>query len=434
VATAAVLWVLLSSQMKLDCFRGGWRFPAVVSQISLAVLCLMSILLAAGYLRRDYVSRLALSYFGILLFVGFIGIRYIARLLLLAKSLNGHIRRVVIVGTGPIARELALKINRHPEMLCSVVGFLWPEDDGNVSSHNFKTSVTIPAWNVVELLSAQAVSDVILALPEPSLPEVLNLASRCRENGISVSFVPQPYELNLSKPALLDLDGIPVLQLHEVPASDFFFQSKRFVDIVLGSFFCAIAIPILLPAAIGLRGTKGRGFRWETRCGQHGRSFSMLRLNVDRHSADATRFETVLEKMSLTELPQLWNVLRGEMSLVGPRPEPPDRVKRYSEWLQQRLSIKPGMTGLAQVHGLRDQNSSEEKTRFDLQYILNPSAVADVSILLQTLWTLAMRLFPYPRRDAAEPNTQGSRLVDEVTPQFVEETLQGAHRSQSSAD
>ncbi len=406
VATAAVLWVLLSSQMKLDCFRGGWRFPAVVSQISLAVLCLMSILLAAGYLRRDYVSRLALSYFGILLFVGFIGIRYIARLLLLAKS----------------------------QMLCSVVGFLWPEDDGNVSSHNFKTSVTIPAWNVVELLSAQAVSDVILALPEPSLPEVLNLASRCRENGIRVSFVPQPYELYLSKPALLDLDGIPVLQLHEVPASDFFFQSKRFVDIVLGSFFCAIAIPILLPAAIGLRGTKGRGFRWETRCGQHGRSFSMLRLNVDRHSADATRFETVLEKMSLTELPQLWNVLRGEMSLVGPRPEPPDRVKRYSEWLQQRLSIKPGMTGLAQVHGLRDQNSSEEKTRFDLQYILNPSAVADVSILLQTLWTLAMRLFQYQRRSLAESNAHGARLLDNDIGQNFEETLQIAHRSQTSAD
>ena len=152
------------------------------------------------------------------------------------------------------------------------------------------------------------------------------------------------------------------------------------------------------------------------------------------HRFASERFERVLEKMSLTELPQLWNVLRGDMSLVGPRPESPDRVKRYSEWQQLRLSMKPGMTGLAQVHGLRDQNSSEEKTRFDLQYILNPSAVADVSILLQTLWTLAMRLFPYPRRDAAEPNTQGSRLVDEVTPQFVEETLQGAHRSQSSAD
>jgi len=433
LVTAAVLWILLSSWMKLDCFRGGWRLPAAASQIFLAVLCLMSVLLSAGYLWRDYVSRLVLTYFGILLFVGFIGIRYVARLLLLAKSRNGHIRRVVIVGTGPIARELALKISRHPEILCKVVGFLCPEDDGNIAPQNSETAVTVPALGLVDLLSAQAISDVILALPRPSLPEVLNLVGRCREHGIGVSFVPQPYELYLSKPALLDLDGIPVLELHEPPASDFFFLSKRLVDIVLGSLFSAIAILVLLPAVIGLRRTKVRVFRWETRCGRYGKSFSMLRLNVDRHSADATRFERVLEKMSLTELPQLWNVLRGEMSLVGPRPESPDRVKRYSEWLQQRLSIKPGMTGLAQVHGLRDQNSSEEKTRFDLQYILNPSAVTDLSILLQTFWTLGMRLCQYRRRVAA-PNDHGFKLFDELTPEFAEETLQGAHRSQSSAD
>ena len=141
LATAAVLWILLSSWMKLDCFRGGWRLPAAASQIFLAVLCLMSVLLSPGYLWRHYVSRLVLTYFGILLFVGFIGIRYVARLLLLAKSRNGHIRRVVIVGTGPIARELALKISRHPEMLCKVVGFLCPEDDGNIAPQNSPTAI-----------------------------------------------------------------------------------------------------------------------------------------------------------------------------------------------------------------------------------------------------------------------------------------------------
>lgn len=92
----------------------------------------------------------------------------------------------------------------------------------------------------------------------------------------------------------------------------------------------------------------------------------MLRLNIDRTGSNASRFEAVLRKFSLTELPQLWNVLQGDMSLVGPRPESPHRVYRYSEWQQQRLTVKPGMTGLAQVQGLREQHSSEEKTRFDL--------------------------------------------------------------------
>jgi lipopolysaccharide/colanic/teichoic acid biosynthesis glycosyltransferase len=90
-------------------------------------------------------------------------------------------------------------------------------------------------------------------------------------------------------------------------------------------------------------------------------------------------------------LPQLWNVLRGDMSLVGPRPESPERVKYYSEWQRQRLKVRAGVTGLAQVNGLREQHSSEDKTRFDLQYILNWSPLLDLSLILQTVWTLLSR-------------------------------------------
>lgn len=435
LAVTVIFWTFLPTWMKLDCFRGGWHFPAVVSRVLLAVLWLMCILLAAGYFAQEYVSRLALSYFGVLLFVGFLGIRYAARRLLLSRYHSGKIRRLVIVGAGRIARELALKIKRHPEIACNVVGFLCPEDEGNLGSQDSALTTTVPTLGVVDLLTSQRITDVILALPRPSVPEVLNLVGRCRERGINVSFVPQPYELYLSKPALLDLDGIPILELREVFASDFFLHSKRFIDIALGLTLSGFSVPILLPAVIGLRWTKGRAFRWENRCGRHGKSFSMLRLNVDRHSATLTKFERLLENISFTELPQLWNVLRGEMSLVGPRPESSDRVQRYSEWQQRRLSIKPGMTGLAQVHGLRDQNSSEEKARFDLQYIMNPSAMADISILLQTVWTLTLRFFEYPRLPAAsDSNLPSPSLVEKVAPYFLENSLQDAHRSQSSAD
>ncbi len=430
LAVTIIIWMLLSAWMKLDCFRGGWHFPAVFSRLFLAVFCLMCVLLSGGYLAREYVSRLALTYFGVLLFGGFVGIRYVGRLLLLARSRGGKVRRVVIVGANRVARELALKIKRHPEMMCDVVGFLCPEDDGNLSCQE---ATTVPALGVADLLAGQQISDLILALPRPSLPEILNLVARCRERGINLSFVPQPYELYLSRPALLDVDGIPVLELREVFASDFFFRCKRFIDIVVAAVMSVVALPVLLPAAIGLRWTKGRAFRWERRCGQHAKVFFMLRLNVERHSANLPRFERLLENMSLTELPQLWNVLRGEMSLVGPRPESSARVQRYSEWQQRRLSIKPGMTGLAQVHGLRDQTPSEEKARFDLQYILNPSATADISILLQTLWTLTIRSFRYPRLVAPEPSLVRTGFFDGGAPHLLEKTLQDAHRSQSSA-
>jgi lipopolysaccharide/colanic/teichoic acid biosynthesis glycosyltransferase len=427
LAAAAVFWTFLSSGLNLDCFRGGWLLPAVVSKTFLAVLCLMGILFSGAYLRRDYVSRLALSYFAILLFVGFVGIRYLAHLLLLTRYRTGRIRKVAIVGTGRVACELASKINRHPEMLWQVVGFMCREDEDAFSPQTCETAVIVPAPCVADMLTAQEVSDVIVAVPNPSLPDILKLASCCRERGIRVSIVPQPYELYLSRPTLLDLDGIPVLELDETFASNFFLQSKRFVDIVLGSLFSVAAIPILLLPVIRLRLTKGKAFRWETRCGRSGESFAMLRLNVDRHSVDATRFERMLAQMSLTELPQLWNVLRGDMSLVGPRPEPPERVCRYSEWQQQRLRLKPGVTGLAQVQGLREQHPSEDKTHFDLQYLLSCSLWTDLSLLLQTIWTLTVRSASWPkplgeRESAPMP-------ADPVRLSMKEEILEDAHRS-----
>ncbi len=433
LSVSIVFWILLSVWTSLDCFRGGWHFPSVVSRLFLAVFCLMGLLFSAGYLEREYVSRLALGYFGLLLFIGFVAIRYGVRLLLLARYRAGKVRRVVIAGSDRVARELAGKIKRHPEMVSKVVGFLCPENEGNLNSEGSLVASSVPTLGVVNFLADHQIDDLIVALPKPAVPEILNLAGRCRERGINVSFVPQPYELYLSRPALLDLDGIPVLELREISPSDLYFRCKRICDAALGSLLTIVAFPILLPAVIGLQRSKGKAFCWEARCGRHGRPFSMLRLNVERSLAASSRFERLLASLSLTELPQLWNVLKGEMSLVGPRPESLDRVQRYSEWQQQRLSVKPGITGLAQVHGLRDQNSSEEKARFDLQYILNPSPLADVSILLQTFWTLAVRLFEYPAL-ATSSDVVSTRFLDRVTPHFLKDGLPDAHRSQSSAD
>jgi len=431
------LWALLCNKMKLDGFRGGWRFSAMVSALFLGVFFLMTVLLAASYLSRRYVSRLALGYFGILLLLGFIAIRYGARLFLRARHRRGKVGRVVIVGNGQVARELATNIERHPEMLCKVVGFLYPQDaSGNLGlprtiAHNSAPLFTL---KVVDLLRNQQVDELILALQKPSWPELLNLVARCREQAINVSLVPQPYELYLSKPDLLDLGGMPLLRLRDASTSTLFFQWKRMVDLAVSLLLSLVAVPVLLSVAGVLRWRKGQGFRWETRSGKNGKPFAMLRLNVDRNAGNKTRFERFLQQLSITELPQLLNVLGGDMSLVGPRPESPERVRHYSDWQQQRLSVKPGMTGLAQVHGLREQHSSEEKTRFDLQYLLNPSPLADLSLLLQTLWTLVMRMFHYPKLGLADPAAPVNKKIADFRFSSVEEALQHAHRSQPSAD
>lgn len=431
------VWALLSHKMNLDGFRGGWHLPAMVSAVFLGVLLLMTVLLAGSYLSQRYVSRLALGYFGVLLLSGFIAIRYGARLFLRTRHRAGKVGRVVIVGNGQVAREIAAKIERHPEMLCKVVGFLYPQDapyDLGLPRAVTRESATFLTLKVVDLLHSQHVDELILALQKPSWPELLNLVGRCREQGINVSLVPQPYELYLSKPDLVDLSGLPLLRLRESSTSSIFLLEKRIVDLTVTMLLLPVAVPVLLLAAIVLLATKGKVFRWEARSGKNGKSFPMLRLNVDRHATDATSLERLMQQLSITELPQLFNVLCGDMSLVGPRPESPDRVRHYSEWEQQRLSVKPGITGLAQVHGLREQHSSEEKTRFDLQYLLKPSLLTDLSLLLQTSWTLAIRMFHQAQSGPAEQVVSESKPVSDFRFPSVEEAFQRAHRSQSSAD
>jgi lipopolysaccharide/colanic/teichoic acid biosynthesis glycosyltransferase len=426
LVAAWIIWTLLSLFLSLDGFEGGWRLSAVVSQLLLAVGGLMVVLLAGGYLLASYVSRLVLVNFGLLLFGGFVLIRVGAYLLLRAGSENGTARRIVIAGRGPLVRELARKIGRHPEMLCRVVGFLSP-DDGNADSELCSgpaAMVNIASVSIVDLLSTHRVDELILALPDCSPPELLSLAAHCRERGIGVSLVPQLYELYLSRPNLIDLDGLPVVQLGQ-PKIARVSAWKRVLDVTLGTALSLIALPLMLPTALVLRLAKGRAFRWDVRCGYQGATFEMLRLNVDRVARGGSWFERFLGELSLTEAPQLWNVLRGDMSLVGPRPEAPDRVCRYSDWQRQRLIVKPGITGLAQVHGLREHHSSEEKTRFDLQYLLNPSPWTDVSLLLQTVWTLTFRRSNRAKVASALAETESSSVGSD----FRREIIQDAHRS-----
>jgi len=216
---------------------------------------------------------------------------------------------------------------------------------------------------------------------------------------------------------------------------------KRLLDFALALALAVLTLPILLFSAAVLRFSTGSAFRWERRIGWRGGEFSMLRLNVDHDPQCESRFARMLSQLSISELPQFWNVLRGDMSLVGPRPESPERASLYSAWQQQRLTVKPGMTGLAQVHGLREQHTSEDKTRHDLQYMLHPSLLKDLSLLVETIWTLTLRLINLPRRVRKEstPDTPGAAaalhpIFYSPSTQSFPEMLQHAHRTQSGSD
>jgi len=411
-----LIWSILSTSLDLDGSRGGWRVPAIVSHLLLSVAIVMIALLAAGYLSRFYVSRLALAYFSLITFVGFVSIRILAKAILNTRYRVGAVRRVVIVGSGPVAREAAERFEQHPEMLCKVVGFLSPEDAclEVLNSQISPGTEIVSICGVVELLKRRRVEELVFAASRNGTPGVAELMDQCVKQGIAVSIIPQPYELYLSAPELMDLDGIPILRLRHSLWEAEEPSWKRVMDLVLTIPLLLLSLPVILISAFLLKITKGSAFRREERYGLRGRQFWLYRLDSPRNAFEAPFYELIIQHLSITELPQLLNVLQGDMSLVGPRPEGFESVRHYTDWHRQRLSVRPGMTGLAQVHGMREQSSLEQKTRYDLQYILRRSLFQDVALLLQTMWTLTRRLGHLSALRGAEsirPSPESKSLV-----------------------
>ena len=428
IGSALVIWAFLYLSKNLDGFSGGWHFPTILSQVFVAVFYLMVFLLSLSFLQKTYYSRLLLLYLACLLPVGLLTVRCLMRWAIASRSWNGGRRRAVILGTGHLAHELAHKISCHPELLLEVVGLLYPSDASNGFAGPQQDTISLQSLNVHRMLQQRNVKELIVVMPHPVGADAEKLISKCREAGMLVRLVPQGYELYVSEAQMVEVDGVPLISLEERNISALALALKRAVDFVGGLLFVVLCSPLLAIPILSLKRRRGRAFTVDTRCGAGGSVFRMLRLNINRDNPGSNGLDRLLASLSLTELPQLWNVVRGDMSLVGPRPEAPERVRHYSDWQRQRLSVKPGLTGLAQVHGLREQHSSEEKARFDLQYIFHWSLFLDFSLILQTAWTLVIRLLePVGAKTSINPRAYATVTVP------LKEVLD-VNRSQPSAD
>ncbi|MGH9451518.1 MAG: sugar transferase [Terriglobia bacterium] len=398
IALSLGTWVLIFLLYGVDHFPGMGESTLAISKLITAWLFLIAVLLAGMYLARTFYSRLLFLFMSILVVLFLFATRLIYRASLRRMRKYGvGLRRVVIVGHSDLAAELAERIERHLDLHYELVGYLAPTTGRMQGNGNLKTEEHEATMRGTEAmareLAAMNVHELLFAIPIRRETETLDFIAHCQQRGITIKSVPEYYDLHTSHIESVSIDGIPILEMK----GTFLHPSLQFVKRVIDVGLVILTLPVTAPA-IGLIGVvlylaSRRVIRGETRIGMGGRPFTLYRFDLGPQSSGtrSSGLALSLVRYSISELPQVWNVLRGDMSFVGPQPESPERVRHYSAWHRRRLLLKPGITGLAQVKGLREKDSSDLKTKYDLEYAANYTPLVDLALVLATINTLAAR-------------------------------------------
>ncbi|HKH47682.1 MAG TPA: undecaprenyl-phosphate glucose phosphotransferase [Thermoanaerobaculia bacterium] len=313
-----------------------------------------------------------------------------------------NVQRILVVGAGALGREITAKIQSHREMGFDVVGFL--DDDPS------KTGATICGVPVLgtlrqadEILAAHGIDQVYIALPLEAHRKMLQMIDLMAQECVEIKLVPDVLQYAALRAGLEDVDGTPVINLSQVPLQGWSSMLKRAMDIAMALAVMVALVPIvpLIALLIWLE-DRGPIFYRQERMGLDGKPFLIVKFRSMRVDAEATsgpvwavrddprrtRVGSFLRRTSLDELPQIWNVLMGDMSIVGPRPERPTFVREFKHKIPRymlRHRVKAGITGWAQVHGWRGNTSIKKRIQYDLYYIQNWSLSLDFKILWMTL-------------------------------------------------
>ncbi len=377
---------------------------AIVMAASLATLLLVGFL----SFQRAWSFNRALLILFLLLDVLFVSLGRLAIWRYLEKvwSAGVGVRRALVVGAGNAGRAIADKLLDHPALGLKPVGFA--DDDAGKRAEPYRgLEVLGTTAEVRALLAAHEVDTIFLALPVDAYRTMLGILKDVGNEMVDIRFVPDLFQFVTFKAGVEDFDGLPVINLTQRPLEGWNSLVKRTMDIVLAA--CGLVVlAVMLPfiaLAIWLE-DRGPIFYTQERMGLDGRLFRILKFRSMRVGAEdatgavwategdarRTRVGAFLRSTSLDEVPQLVNILMGDMSLVGPRPERPEFVREFKEKFPQymlRHRVKAGLTGWAQVHGWRGNTSLQKRIEYDLYYIENWSLGLD----LQILWRTATRSF-----------------------------------------
>ncbi|MCI0476126.1 MAG: undecaprenyl-phosphate glucose phosphotransferase [Anaerolineales bacterium] len=373
------------------------------------------LIMAITFFLRPLVFSRAMYVYAAMIIVILLSIERIVRRVAHARLRKRGIGvdRVLIVGAGEAGRALMRNIVAQPELAYQIVGFVDDDPEKNqIDIGRFKAlggTEQLP-----HVLKELAVNEVIVTLPWTARDKIVRILNLCQRYNVTAKLVPDLFQLSLSRVAIGDVGGIPLIAIREPQLGMVDAVVKRLMDLVFGSILFLVSAPLILVIVILIRlDSAGPILFAQKRIGRYGHEFVTFKFRSMHEGAEEeqsalnglneatgplfkirddprrTRVGRWLRRMSWDELPQLINVLRGEMSVVGPRPPTPNEVEQYQEWHKRRLDVRPGLTGLSQVSG-RSELTFDETAMLDIYYIENWSPWMDVGIIFKTIPTVLL--------------------------------------------
>lgn len=307
-----------------------------------------------------------------------------------------NLKHVIVIGGGNLAQEYIESIENNKEYRVKINGII--SNNKVNSKHKYLGTYE----EISSILDSLNIEEIIVALEVHEYNYMPSIIEMCEKNGIKISIIPTYNKYIPAKPNIEIIGKVKLFNLRDIPLDDLGKSFvKRFVDIVLGMIALIVFSPIMLIVALGIKLTMpGPILFTQERLGKNKTKFKMykfrsMKVNNDSDTAWSTSTDTrrttfgkFIRKFSIDELPQLFNVIKGDMSLIGPRPEIPHYTVKFKEEVPLymiRNQVKPGMTGWAQVHGLRGDTSIEKRVKYDIYYIENWSLGLDIKIIIMTI-------------------------------------------------
>ncbi len=417
------LALLLLAAMLVVLFAKGAYRPRLSTDIvdeigsifSATTIAVAAVVVITAMLHFDVYSRGVIVYLWLLLIV------FVTIGRSVYHAVQGYCHRrgwgtvnVLVVGATDAGKLVMQSMMSRPDLGYQLCGFVYQRDAAQVRDFGrFRALGTVADLPV--LIKSGALDELIIALPASDHEEVWQIMNLCESNGVGLKLVPDLFEMSLSRVRVDDIAGIPLLDVREQPLRRAARATKRALDVMLASIMFLFCLPLMaaLMALIRLE-SRGHALLRQERVGLAGQPFRCFKLRTMKDGADEmrpallplnemdgpmfkmrndprhTRIGRWMRSWSLDELPQLINVLRGEMSIVGPRPPLPVEVQQYETQHARRLEVKPGMTGIWQVSGRADL-PFDEMVLMDVFYVDNWSIALDVRILIRTVTAVLRR-------------------------------------------